>query len=357
VRQAQDGLPLTGRQRWGTLTSAPCILLLPGWLVTERLFPAPLQLTRDEAVCRLDGVVLTSRPLCIGARPLKPLMPMGLSARACSAPRRLRPPTHLSRCGLEHLHDLRGDKAFEERSREAKAPRRTVITRGPHARVAQGIGLAAVCGHQAPPATPTHEHARQERGPCAGSASGVSDGAVVRQARLDRGTPLPADGGWKAIDDQHVAGLRGVDGPPGTASPRRLLAWIQLAMPPARGARVDGVVPHVLSGHARGPSPPELPPVWTIMGPHRHADVVGHQGAEPAMPTPVLLEGLTEQAEAPLGLRGWVQLIIAVGASDIPPGGMMQQCTAPRLVAHACQQTALHEGAFRFAHHPTQPSQ
>ena len=74
------------------------------------------------------------------------------------------------------------------------------------------------------------------------------------------------------------------------------------------------------------------------------------------MPTPVLLEGITEQAEDPLGLLGWVQLLIAVGASAIPPGGMMQQGTAPRLVAPACQQTALHEGAFRFAPHPTQPS-
>src|SRR5262249_23761090 len=78
VSQAQDGLPLTGRQRRGTLTSEPCILLVQVLLVTGRLFPAPLQLTGDEAVFRLEGLVLTSRPLGMVARPLKPLMPMGL---------------------------------------------------------------------------------------------------------------------------------------------------------------------------------------------------------------------------------------------------------------------------------------
>src|SRR6516165_3538793 len=77
VSLAQDGLPLTGRQRRGTLTSEPGILFLQLLLVTERLFPLPLQLTGDEAVFRLDGFVLTSRPLGIVARALKPLLPMG----------------------------------------------------------------------------------------------------------------------------------------------------------------------------------------------------------------------------------------------------------------------------------------
>jgi hypothetical protein len=75
------------------------------------------------------------------------------------------------------------------------------------------------------------------------------------------------------------------------------------------------------------------------------------------MQTPVLLEGLEDQADDPLGLLVGVQLIIAVGASDIPHGGMIQQCTAPSLLAHPFQQTAFHEGEFCFAHHPTQPSQ
>jgi hypothetical protein len=50
VRQAQDRLPFTGRQLRGTLTSESRILLVQGLLVTERLFPAPLQLTGDKAV-------------------------------------------------------------------------------------------------------------------------------------------------------------------------------------------------------------------------------------------------------------------------------------------------------------------
>ena len=66
VSQAQDGLPLTGTSTPGTLASEPCAYLLQVLLVTERLFPAPLQLTGDEAVFGLDGFVLTSRPLGIG---------------------------------------------------------------------------------------------------------------------------------------------------------------------------------------------------------------------------------------------------------------------------------------------------
>jgi len=124
--------------------------------VTERLFPAPLELTGDQAVFGLDGFVLSGRPLGIVARSLKPLVQMGLSALACSASR-------------------------------------------------------------------------------------VGDHAVVRHALLDRCTPLPAEVRWKAMGDQHVAGLRGVAGPSSTASPRLLRAWLNLAMPPAIGARIDRV--------------------------------------------------------------------------------------------------------------------
>lgn len=78
MRQAQEGLPRTGRQRRGTLTPEPCLLLVSVLLMTERLCPAPLHLTGAEAVCRLDGFLGPSRPLGIGACALKPLMPMGL---------------------------------------------------------------------------------------------------------------------------------------------------------------------------------------------------------------------------------------------------------------------------------------
>ena len=78
VRQAPDGLPRTGRQLRGTLASAARLLLVQVLLVTERLFPAPLQLTGDEAVFGRDGFVLSGRPLRIVARALKPLVPMGL---------------------------------------------------------------------------------------------------------------------------------------------------------------------------------------------------------------------------------------------------------------------------------------
>lgn len=159
VRQAQDRLPLTGRQLRGTLASAPRILLLQVVLVSERLFPVPLQFTGDEAVFRLDGFVWSGRPLGMVAHALTPLVPMDLSALAFSAQGLLRRHPQRSRRGLEHLHDLRGDKALQERPGEAEAPRCTVIHRGPHACVAPMIGLAPVGGHQPPPAAPTHEHA------------------------------------------------------------------------------------------------------------------------------------------------------------------------------------------------------
>jgi len=86
------------------------------WLVTERLFPVPLQLTGDETVCGLDGFVLSGRPLGMGVRSLKPLVPRGLSALTCSAQRLLCRHTQLSRRRLEHLHARRGDTALQERS-------------------------------------------------------------------------------------------------------------------------------------------------------------------------------------------------------------------------------------------------
>lgn len=111
VRQAQDRLPLTGRQLRGTLASEARRRLVQGWRVTERLFPAPLPLTGDKAVFGRDGFVVPGRPLGLVARALQPLVPMGLSARACRAQRRLRRHPQLSRCGLEHLHDLCGDRS------------------------------------------------------------------------------------------------------------------------------------------------------------------------------------------------------------------------------------------------------
>ena len=54
-------------------------------LVTERLFPTPLQLTGDQAVFGFDGFVWSGRPLCTVVSPLEPLVPMGRSALAFSA--------------------------------------------------------------------------------------------------------------------------------------------------------------------------------------------------------------------------------------------------------------------------------
>jgi len=73
------------------------------------------------------------------------------------------------------------------------------------------------------------------------------------------------------------------------------------------------------------------------------------------MQTPVLLEGLKDQADNSLGLLVGGQLIIAVRSPDISHGGMIQQCTASSLVAHPFQHPAFHEVEFRCAPHPPQP--
>ena len=85
------------------------------------------------------------------------------------------------------------------------------------------------------------------------------------------------------MGNQHVAGLRDVESPSGIPAPRLLLARINLAMPPAIGARIDRVVQQVLSGHARRPPPHKLPPVQPSVGSNRHANVVSHQVAKQAM--------------------------------------------------------------------------
>ena len=161
LSQAQDRLTFRRRQRKGPLAAEPGILFLQLLLVTECLFPLSLQLTGHQAIFRLDGFVLPGRPLGVIVRPLQALVPMGLSLLAFGTQGLLRCHTQLKRRRLEHLHDLFGNKVLQKRPGEAEAPRRPVINRGPHAGVAQVIGLAPVSGHQPPPAAPTHQQADQ----------------------------------------------------------------------------------------------------------------------------------------------------------------------------------------------------
>ena len=95
VRQAQDRLPRTGRHLQGPRAAEARLLLVQGLLVPERRFPVPFQRTGDEAVFGRDGLVWSGRPLCLGAGARKPLVPMGLSALAFSAPHLLRRHTQL----------------------------------------------------------------------------------------------------------------------------------------------------------------------------------------------------------------------------------------------------------------------
>ena len=73
------------------------------------------------------------------------------------------------------------------------------------------------------------------------------------------------------------------------------------------------------------------------------------------MQTALLLEDVKDEAHDPLGLLIGIELVIAVGPPDLAPRGMIEQFTAPCLVAHPFQHAAFHEGAFRFAHQTTPP--
>jgi hypothetical protein len=161
LSQAQDRLVFRRRQLQGLLASEPGILFLPLLLVTERLFPMPLQRTGHQAIPRLDGCVLPGRPLGVIVRSLQALVPMGRSLLTFGTQGLLRGPTPLKRRRLEHLHHLLGNKALQERPGPAEAAGHTVINGRPHTGVAQVMRLAAVGRPQAPPTPPTDEQAHQ----------------------------------------------------------------------------------------------------------------------------------------------------------------------------------------------------
>ncbi len=133
---AQDRFTFRRRQLKGPLAAEPGIFFLQLLLVTQRLFPMPLQLTGHEAIFRLDGFVLPGGPLDAVVRPLQALVPMGLSLFAFGTQGLLRCHTQLKRRRLEHLQDLCGHKALQERPGQAEAAGHPVINGRPHTGVA-----------------------------------------------------------------------------------------------------------------------------------------------------------------------------------------------------------------------------
>jgi hypothetical protein len=224
--QAPDRLTCRRRQLTGPLAAESGMLFLQLLLMTERLFPTPLHLPGHQAIVRLDGFILPRGPLGAVVRPLQALVPRGLSLRAFGTQSLLHGHPQLERRRLEHLHDLCGNKALQERPGQAEAAGHPVINGRPHTRGAQVLRLAAGGRQPAPPAPPTDEQAHHEGGAFAGSPEGCSDGTVVSEALRDRGKALPAHGRGEALWDQDVTRIGGVDGPPRAASARRLLARV-----------------------------------------------------------------------------------------------------------------------------------
>ena len=52
------------------------VLFLQFALLSQRCLPAPFQLTRHQAVLRLDGVILPSRAIGLDPCPFQPLLPV-----------------------------------------------------------------------------------------------------------------------------------------------------------------------------------------------------------------------------------------------------------------------------------------
>jgi hypothetical protein len=179
LSQAQERLAFRRRQLQGSLASEPGILFLQLLRVTERLVPLPFQRTGHPALVRLDGCVLPGRPLGVIGRSLQALVPMGRDLLAFGTQGRLRGHTQLKRRRLEHLHNLRGHKALQERPGQAEPGGHPVIHGRPPTGVAQVSRLAAVGRPQAPPAPPPDEHAHQEGGAFAGRTEGFRNGPVV----------------------------------------------------------------------------------------------------------------------------------------------------------------------------------
>ena len=161
LSQAQDRLAFRRRQLQGPLASEPGILFLQLLLVTERLFPLLLQRTGHTGDFPARRLRTAGPPAGRSSAPAPALVPMGLLITTFGTQGLLRCHTQLKRRRYWSTCMTCSATKRSRNARQAEAPRRTVINRGPHARVAQVIGLAPVGGHQPPPAAPTHQQAYQ----------------------------------------------------------------------------------------------------------------------------------------------------------------------------------------------------
>jgi hypothetical protein len=180
---------------------------------------------------------------------------------------------------------------------------------------------------------------------------------MVGSTVVDRFKPLPADVCREPSFNEHLTDVRRLDGAPGTPSPGRVLARVQLTGAPAVGPRREGVVQHGLQGHAGGTPPVHLATGGPVVRTNRQPDILGHQRPQPSMQTALRLEDINDAPTDALRLRIRIPLLVPSGAAPVAHGRMMQECTACRLVPHAFNQPACEEVECRFVQHPPQPQQ
>jgi hypothetical protein len=350
-----ERLTLTGCQLRGLCPLEPRLRFLLLWLLAQGLFPAAFQRTRHHAVCRFDGRIRPSRPLRTVARPLDAWLPLRLEWRALRSQGVFSSQADCSRRRWQPRPALLHDHTLETGAGQAHTWRCPVIHHTSAARVAEAPVLATRGGHQAPPAPPTDHQTTPPRGPLTWGPQRRGHGAVIRSALVDRRQALPTARGRKPIVDQHGARLGGIDGATGASAARLWPARVRLARAPAVRPRRDRLVQPVVPGQARGTPPLQRPPVQTPMGPNRHAHVVGHQRAQPAMQAALPLEGIKEPSNHPLGrlIRG--QLVIPLGAAYLAPGRVIQHGPALGLVPHALPPAAFQHVPCRCAPHATAP--
>jgi hypothetical protein len=154
-----DRVTRLARQRGGGLPVQPGRIVVPLVCLASGRFPAPLQGSRPEAVCRRNSGIRPGRTRCLSVAPLETRRPLRLQWGARDPSGVFCRETERSRGGLEPVPQLCATNTIQDGPGETQAQRRPISTHTPAAAVAPAIRPAPVCRSHAPPAPPPHPQA------------------------------------------------------------------------------------------------------------------------------------------------------------------------------------------------------
>ncbi len=161
-------------------------------LIAQGLLPAPLQRPSDQAVLRLDRLVLPLGPLGLVTRSLQLLLPMAVEAIAFLADVLGRLEAQLQRGGFQGAKDLAGHEVIDRLRPQAVTGRSRAHLQVSFARIIRG-GLARIGGVHPVATRAADHHARQQRHAPARRARRVGERAVLLEASEIRQVLIPAD--------------------------------------------------------------------------------------------------------------------------------------------------------------------